>query len=218
MELFRSRSAPVAAIGAGFQLVTVSAMYAWLPSFLNRQYGFATAHAGITAGLVVLMGVPGAIVLGFVTDRLSSRFPAARYYVPAAAAMLTALFMSSAFGIAEVGGTQLALLALGAATMASTVGPVAAAVVEVVPPHARASAAAFLAATQNLFGLAIGPVLIGILSDRYGLPVAITVVPAFCALAGLAFVAAARAYPRDRARVESLLPVAPRGAPFRSSI
>ena len=217
-ELFKSRSAPVAAIGAGLQLVTVSAMYAWLPSFLNREYGFAAAHAGITAGLVVLMGVPGAIVLAFATDRLSSRFAAARYYVPAGAAMLTALFMSSAFGVAKVGVAQLALLALGAVTMVGTVGPVTAAVVEVVPPHARASAAAFLAATQNLFGLAIGPVLIGILSDRYGLPVAIAVVPAFCALAGLAFIAAARAYPRDRARLGSLQSIAAAGAPFRSSI
>jgi predicted MFS family arabinose efflux permease len=207
-ELFRSRSAPVASIGAGFQLVAVSTMYAWLPSFLNRQYGFVTAHAGITAGLVVLMGVPGAVILGLVTDRLSGRFSAARYYVPAVAAMLTALFMASAFGVAKTGPTQLVLLALGAVTMASTVGPVTAAVIEVVPPYAQATAAAFLAATQNLFGLAIGPILTGMLSDRYGLAAAMTVVPMFCGIAGLGFVAAARTYPRDRARLEPVQGVA----------
>lgn len=209
-ELLRARSARVACIGAGLQLVAVSTMYAWLPSFLNRQYGFATAHAGIIAGLIVLMGVPGAIVLGLVTDRLSGRFTAVRYYVPAAAAMLTALFMSSAFGLAEAGIAQGVLLALGAATMAGTVGPVTAAVIDVVHPYARATAAAVLAVTQNLFGLAVGPVLIGMLSDRYGLAGAMTAVPMFCGIAALTFIAAARAYPRDRSRIEPLQAIAPR--------
>ena len=98
---------------------------------------------------------------------------------------------------------RLALLVLGAASMPGIVGPVTAAIVEVVPPFARATAAGVLAATQNLFGLGLGPVLIGLLSDRFGLASAMRVVPLFSVGAALLFVAAARAYPRDRARVET---------------
>ena len=87
-------------------------------------------------------------------------------------------------------------------------GPVTAAIVEVVPTSARAVAAGVLAATQNLFGLAIGPVLIGILSDRYGLASAMSAVPWFCCAAGGLFVLAARTYQHDRGRVEALAPVA----------
>jgi predicted MFS family arabinose efflux permease len=39
-ELFRARSAVAAYIGGAFQLMVVSTLYTWLPSYLNRTYGF----------------------------------------------------------------------------------------------------------------------------------------------------------------------------------
>ena len=203
----RARSAPPACIAAGLQLISVSSMYAWLPSYLNREYGLASGQAGIAAGLVVLAGVPGAIVFGLASDAMTRRFPASRYYLAATAALSTAAFMSGAF-TTRSGTLQLTWLVLGAASMTGIVGPVTAAIVEVVPTSARAVAAGVLAATQNLFGLAIGPVLIGILSDRYGLASAMSAVPWFCCAAGALFVVAARTYQRDRGRVEVLAPVA----------
>jgi len=49
-------------------------------------------------------------------------------------------------------------------------------------------------------------VLVGMLSDRQGLASAMTAVPVCCLAAGLLFLAAARAYPRDRGRAERLQP------------
>ena len=51
-------------IGAAAQLIAVSALWAWLPSFLNRIYGIAPDKAGIQAALVVLAGAAGSLVLG----------------------------------------------------------------------------------------------------------------------------------------------------------
>ena len=206
--LAKARSAPFACVAAGLQLVSVSAMYAWLPSYFNRAYDLAPAQAGVAAGLVVLAGVPGAIVFGLVADAMAQRFPASRYYLPAAAALLTATFFAAAFATEHAGPLQVTWLVLGAASMTGIVGPVTAAIVDVVPAFARATAAAVLAATQNLFGLALGPVLIGVLSDRHGLASAMTAVPISCVAAGLLFLAAARAYPRDRGRAERLQPAA----------
>jgi MFS family permease len=61
----------------------------------------------------------------------------------------------------------------------------------------RATAASVLALTQNLFGLTAGPLLTGALSDLYGLPFALSVVPAFCVAAAAVFALAARTYVAD---------------------
>jgi len=202
--LLRPRTALVTCLGAGLQLVVVSTSYAWLPSYFNRHYGLAPDAAGIKTGLVVLIGGIGAIVWSIVADRASTRFPRARLAVPALAGVLTALFMGIAFAALPPGPAQFALILAGAATMTGSIGPVAAVVVDVVHPAVRATAAAILSLTQNLFGLAAGPLLTGYLSDRYGLPFALAVVPMFCLAAAAVFVLASRTYLDDLRNVQSV--------------
>src|SRR4030095_2157932 len=69
--LLKPRTALVACLGAGFQLLTLSMTYAWLPTYFNRYYGLAPDQAGLKAGLVVLVGGIGAFVWGVVADRLT---------------------------------------------------------------------------------------------------------------------------------------------------
>jgi MFS family permease len=57
-----------------------------------------------------------------------------------------------------------------------------------------------LSLAQNLFGLAAGPLLAGFLSDAYGLPFALSVIPGFCLLAAAFFLFAARTYVSDLQR------------------
>jgi predicted MFS family arabinose efflux permease len=195
--LLRPRTMLIACLGAGLQLLTLSMTYAWLPSYLNRYYGLAPDQAGIKAGLVVLLGGIGAFVWGVVADRLTPRIPNARLYVPAACAVLTTLFMSTAFAFLPPGNAQFALIATGGLLMAANVGPISAVVIDVVHPAVRATAGSVLSLTQNLFGLAGGPLLAGALSDAYGLPFALSVIPGFCLLAATCFLIAARTYVFD---------------------
>ena len=111
-------------------------------------------------------------------------------------------FLSIAFGFAAPGAVQLALILAGALMMTGSIGPVCAVVLDVVHPAVRATAASVLSLTQNLFGLAAGPLLTGLLSDAYGLPVAMSVVPAFCLAAGAFFMYAARTYVSDMKSAE----------------
>ena len=196
-ELLRPRTAIVTCVGAGLQLVMVSTTYAWMPSYFNRYYGLAPDAAGLKTGLVVLLGGVGAIAFSMIADRLSTRFPRARLYVPAVAAVLTATFMCIAFAVLPPGPAQFALILAGALMMTGSIGPVCAVVVDVVHPALRSTAASVLSLTQNLFGLAAGPLLTGVMSDRYGLPFALSVVPLFCLLAAVIFVVAARTYESD---------------------
>jgi MFS family permease len=90
--------------------------------------------------------------------------------------------------------------------MSGTIGPAAAVVVDVVHPGIRATAASVLALTQNLLGLAVGPLLAGLLSDAYGLPFAMSVVPLFSIVAAAVFLFAVRSYEADLSFVENARP------------
>jgi MFS family permease len=97
------------------------------------------------------------------------------------------------------------------------VGPVSAVVIDVVHPGVRATGASVLSLFQNLFGLAAGPFIAGLLSDGYGLAVALTAIPCFSALAAVFFLLAARTYERDlqqvgTVQIEAADPVAVAGA------
>lgn len=121
--------------------------------------------------------------------------------MPIVGAVLTTVFMGSAFALFAPGAAQFALILCGGLTMAVNVGPVSAVVIDVVHPGVRATAASVLSLVQNLFGLAGGPLLTGLLSDRYGLPFALAVVPLSCLVAAALFALASRTYLGDLARV-----------------
>jgi predicted MFS family arabinose efflux permease len=210
-ELVRPRTAIVTCMGAGLQLIMVSTTYAWMPSYFNRYYALAPDAAGLKTGIVVLLGGVGAIAWSIVADRLSGRFPRARLYVPAAAAVMTTVFMCIAFAALPPGPAQFALILAGAVMMTGSIGPVCAVVVDVVHPALRSTAASVLSLTQNLFGLAAGPLVTGIMSDRYGLPFALSVVPLFCVLAAIVFVLAARTYETDLRNVAAAEPAHDQG-------
>jgi MFS family permease len=103
---------------------------------------------------------------------------------------------------------QFAAIALGGFLATCTVGPVTAIVIDVVHPGVRATGASVLALFQNLFGLAAGPFLAGVLSDALGLVTALSVLPLAALGAAAAFLLAARSYEADKARAAEPLPPA----------
>ena len=61
--LTRSRTLAWIFIGAPAQLIVLSSVWAWLPSFLNRVDGLDPAAASVKAALVVLIGAVGSYCL-----------------------------------------------------------------------------------------------------------------------------------------------------------
>jgi MFS family permease len=200
-ELFRARSGTAGYIGGAVQLVVVSTVYTWLPSQLHRAYGLPVDRAAAATGLVILAGFAGMIGFAHVADRAAVRNLPARLLVPAGLAMFTAGLLSTAFVAVGPGVVQFLLIVVGGATMTAAVGPVSAVVVDVVHPALRATAISTLTVVQNLVGLAVGPVLAGWLSDRYGLTTALAVLPLLCVVSAAMFCCGARFYERDRAAV-----------------
>jgi MFS transporter, Spinster family, sphingosine-1-phosphate transporter len=206
-ELLRPRTALITCIGAGLNLLVLSMTWAWLPTYFNRYYGLAPDQAGLRTGVVVLVGGLGALLWSVVADRLSSRMPKARLLVPAAAAVLTTVFMCTAFAGLAPGPVQFVLILLGGLVMAGSVGPTDAVVIDVIHPGLRATAVSVLSLTRNLFGLAGGPLVAGALSDAYGLQFAMSVMSVIGLLAAGLYVVAARTYEADLLSVTRAEPV-----------
>jgi len=204
--LLRSRTLLWVCLGGASQLIVVSAMWSWLPSFLNRSHGIAPDQAAIKAALIVLCGAAGSVVWGSVVDRAGAQKPRRKLTAMAALCLLALVILMPTF--AATGNIsapmQFALIALGGFVMTCTVGPVSAVVIDVVHPGVRATGASVLALFQNLFGLAVGPIIAGTLSDAYGLETALTLIPAFGVLAAVFFMLAARSYEGDMHKVDEV--------------
>lgn len=202
--LIRSRTLLWVCLAGAAQLIVVSAVWAWLPSYLNRVHGVAPGEAGVKAALVVLCGAAGSVVWGAVVDRAGNGRPRVRLYAMAALCVLTLAVLLPTFSLPLAASTQFALIALAGFLMTCTVGPVSAVVTDVVHPGVRATGLSVLALFQNLFGLAAGPFVAGVLSDAYGLERALSIIPAFGLLAALCFMLAARNYISDMHQVQDV--------------
>jgi predicted MFS family arabinose efflux permease len=192
-------------IGAAAQLVVVSALWSWLPSFLNRVHGVAPDQAGVRAALIVLCGAAGSVAWGALVDRAGLRRPRNKLLAMALLCLASMVILAIPFAAPEMGwamtpSTQFGLIAAGSFMATCTVGPVSAVVIDVIHPGVRAAGSSVLALFQNLFGLAAGPLVGGVLSDHFGLGLALAITPLFSILAALAFVRAARTYEADAAR------------------
>ena len=148
---------------------------------------------------MVLAGAAGAVVWGAVADRAGLRAPRRKLTTMAALCLAAMAVLVLAFGWAPA-DAQFALIVLGGFLATCTVGPVSAIVIDVIHPGVRATGSSVLALFQNLFGLAAGPFLAGLLSDAWGLGPALAAMPLFALPAAAAFLLAARSYEADKAR------------------
>ena len=197
-------------IGSAVQLIVLSSMWAWLPSFLNRVHGVAPEHAGMRAAIVVLCGAFGSVLWGVVCDKVGKRYPRGRVLSMGVLCLISTVVLGAAFGLPLLGvqlsnQAQFGLFALGGFFATCTAGPSAAIVVNVIHPGVRATGASILGLLQNLFGLAMGPLIAGVLSDAYGLQTALAVTPVFGIAAAWMLVIGSRTYERDVERAASPL-------------
>jgi MFS family permease len=142
-------------------------------------------------------------VLGIVVDRAGVRRPGGKFIAVAILSLLSMVTLMLAFGGGHIGlvltqANQFRLILLGGFLATCTVGPAAAIVIDVIHPGVRSTGASILSLVQNLFGLAAGPFIGGLLSDAIGLENALALTPLACIIAAAAFVAARNGYQADK--------------------
>jgi len=202
--LSRTRTLLWVCVGAAMQLIVVSAVWSWLPSYLNRYHAMVAEVASKQAALVVLAGAIGCVFWGYVIDRIAASTPRNKLNGLAVLCVATLIVFLVAFSPSQTGLGQIQLILLGGFFMTCTVGVVSGIVIDVIHPGVRSTGSAVLSLFQNLFGLAIGPFLVGFLSDIWDLHQAMSVIPVFSVLAAIAFIVASRSYDSDVSRIASI--------------
>jgi MFS family permease len=196
--LLSAPTALFAFLGSGLQLFITTAIIAWLPSLLQRAYHYDSPKAASVGAIFLLAAAVGMIVCGIVCDRLSRLQPARKGLITAGFCATAALLLVLGFRLPP-GQAQLALVMAGMVFVGGSNGPAGALVADVTPFRYHASAVAILTLANNLLGIAPGPLVTGMLADRFGIETALAVVPWVGCLSAWAFWQSARHYARDTA-------------------
>lgn len=192
------------AIGASLSSLVGYGLATWVASILIRSFGMSLVGAGQFLGSLLLIGGTAGVFLGgLLADRLGGRDRRWYAWLPAIAWLITAPLYFLGLLIENLTIVWLLLLVPNALNIL-WLGPITTAVQHLVEPSKRATASAAFLLINNLIGLGVGPLLIGLISDSlkstYGIEslryAAMGVLVFYLVAALLAFVAA-RFLPRD---------------------
>jgi MFS family permease len=137
----------------------------WLPSFFSRSFGLELMEVSWFYGSIVLVGgVAGTFLGGWIGDRVGPDNPGAYALIPAICFLIAApCFAFGLFAPSLVIGWI--LFAIGQMLALAWLGPVIAAIQHIVPPNMRATASASFLFINNLIGIGFGIFFLGFMSD-----------------------------------------------------
>jgi len=138
----------------------------WMPSFLMRSHEMSISEAGLWLALILgVVGGIGALLGGYMADRLGGKDKRWYVFVPALAMIIAFPFTLMTFLVQD---QSLALIAFCVPVLVSGMyaGPVIAMTHAMVTSRSRAMSSAVFFFIQNSIGLGLGPLLVGILSDQ----------------------------------------------------
>ena len=169
----------------------------WMPPYYVRERGLALGEASTTFGILLLIaGFLGTVVGGQLTDRLARRLRGAQFAISGWGLVLALLFTMGAVlappPLVFWPCTFVTLLLLFL-----NIGPLNAAMANVLPPDLRARGFALSTMAMHLLGDAASPWLIGIVSDYVGLTAPILASGVLLALAGILLLVGRGALDRD---------------------
>jgi len=156
------------AIGALQMMINYGVM-GFTPSFLMKHFGLSPAKTGLQFGLLAAaIGIVGPLISGPLSDRINARFPAAgRVYVTLFSLALSPLLAMWVYGANNPASfyTRFVLYSL---VLTAWLPPLYAILFEQVLPRMRGLTSSIYIIVSTIFGLGIGPYIVGIISDANG--------------------------------------------------
>lgn len=154
-------------MGFACLMANAYASMTWLPSVLQRSFGWSIMDVGVVLGITTAVtGIIGLLANGSIADRLfaSGKHDAhLRYYVWAAAVIGIFGLLAPIFGTTAV--LYLALMTPGL-VLGNFAGVAAAALQIVTPPPLRGKISALYLMLIGLFGLIVGPAAVALVADH----------------------------------------------------
>ena len=135
-------------------------------------------------------------------DRLGRNRPDRKVSLAIAFCLIGCVLLSIAFGM-PAGNGQLLMICIGMFIALGTNGPSSAMVANLTHNSVHSTAFATLTLANNFLGLALGPLVIGKISDVIGLHSAFQLMPLMSIAAAAVFFYAKRHYLRDITRFEA---------------
>jgi MFS family permease len=156
------------AIGALQMMINYGVM-GFTPSFIMKHFGASPSATGLEFGAVTAtIGIVGPLVAGPLSDRINARFPGAgRVYVCLFALAVSPLLGIWTFSAEDSGSFYRRFVAYGL-ILTAWLPPLYAVLLEQVLPRMRGIAFSTYIVIYTIFGLGIGPYLVGMISDANG--------------------------------------------------
>jgi len=192
-------------LGGAMVTFAVNGLIAWAAAFMQRVHGLTVADVGAQFGVWALAGgMLGALAGGRLADRLHQHWPGGRVLASGAGFVIGAPICVELLLVDDL--RWFAPLIFATYFFYTWYnGPLAAVILDVVPPAVQASVLGAFVLFSHLAGDALAPVLIGYLSDRTGsLRGAMLLLPAVGVLGGVIILIGLTTVRRDMRRVSSL--------------
>jgi MFS family permease len=163
--LWRRPSFRALIVGTGIASFAGTGFGFWVPVLLERVHGMTRMEIGFQFGPVAaISGSLGALLAGYLTDRLGRLDRRWLMRIPAASVLFSLPFLVAMCLLPSATGAI--LCAIPAGLIGGGWAPAAyAAAQTIAPPHMRALAASITILGITLFGMGAGPQAIGILND-----------------------------------------------------
>jgi len=169
----------------------------WMPTYYVRERGLSLGTASTTFGLLLLLaGFAGTVVGGQVTDRLAKRLPSAQFSISGWGLVVSLLFTAGAV-LAPAPEVFWPCTFVTLLLLFLNIGPLNAAMANVLPADLRARGFALTTMAIHLFGDAASPWLIGVVSDQVGLTLPIVACGIILAVGGILLLTGQPALERD---------------------
>jgi MFS family permease len=180
-----------------------NAIIVWLPTYFHRVDGIPISEAGIKTSVLMLLAIIGLPLGGWLADMWFKKRVSARLLFPAITTILNAIVIFAAFSFFQGKAQYMILLLMG--ILASAFAPAAIiATQEIIHPGLRAISYSVCVVVQNLLGASLAPIVIGKISDLYGIQAAMSILPVFLVASALLFFAGSFFYKKDLDKVEKI--------------
>ncbi len=180
-----------------------NAIIFWMPTYFHRTAGMSISEAGMKTSGIMILALIGLPLGGWLADMWFKKRARARLLFPAITTALAAIVLFIAISLFT--GTAQYITLLGMGVLASAFAPAAiTATQETIHAGLRAISYSLCVVFQNLLGASMAPIVIGKLSDLYGIQFAMSTLPIFLVISALVFFTGSFFYEKDLSKVEKV--------------
>jgi MFS family permease len=180
-----------------------TAVLDWAPSFFMRVHSLTQAQAGNMSAIIAITALLGAPLGGFIADSWAKTQPYAKIYVSAIVTVSAGIFLVLALLFTNIYWVYIWFALFGMSTVAF-LGPATAIIQEVVQPGMRTIAFSINVIAINILGAFCMIMLVGYISDIYGIQTSLIIISLFAFVASFLFLLSKRVYYNDKRQVNAL--------------